>query len=40
MHKIVANFLKTFCEETFVDSALGEDKRFELFSNYCVIKSF
>lgn len=40
MHKIVANFLKTFCEETFVDSVLGEDKRFELFSNYCVIKSF
>lgn len=28
MYKIVANYLKTFCEETFVDLALGEDKRF------------
>lgn len=40
MHKIVANCLKTFCDETFVDPKLGEDKHFELFSNYCVIKSF
>lgn len=40
MHKIVANCLKTFCEETFVDSNLGEDKRFEFFANYCTIKSF
>lgn len=40
MHKIVANCLKTFCDEVFVDPKLGEDKRFELFSNYCVIKSF
>lgn len=40
MHKIISNYLKTFCEETFVDLSLGEDKRFELFSNYCVIKSF
>ncbi len=40
MHKIITSFLKTFCEETFVDAAMGDDKRFELFSNYCVIKSF
>jgi hypothetical protein len=40
MHRVIAGFLKTFCEETFVDAALEEDKRFELFSNYCMIKSF
>ncbi len=40
MHKIVANYLKTFCEEMLVDAAKDEGKRFELFSNYCVIKSF
>ena len=40
MHKIISNYLKTYCEEIFVDSSLSEDKRFELFSNYCVIKSF
>ena len=40
MHKIIANCLKTFCEETFVGAKLDDDKRFELFANYCVIKSF
>ena len=40
MHRVIAGFLKTFCEETFVDAAMEEDKRFELFSNYCMIKSF
>ena len=40
MHKIVANCMKTFCEEAFVAPSLEEDKQFELFANYCVIKSF
>lgn len=40
MHRIIANYLSTFCNESFVDANLDEDKRFELFSNYCVIKSF
>ena len=39
MHKIIANYLNTFSEEAFIEN-LDEDKRFELFSNYCIIKSF
>ena len=40
VHRIIANYLQTFCNESFVDSSLDESKRFEMFSNYCVIKSF
>lgn len=40
MHRIIEKYLSTFCNESFVDMSLDEDKRFELFSNYCVVKSF
>lgn len=40
MHRIISNYLNTFCSESFVDASLDDDKRFELFSNYCIIKSF
>ena len=39
MHRIIASYLNTFCEENFISPALEESKRFELFANYCVIKS-
>lgn len=40
VHRIISKYLQTFCTESLIDSRLSEDKRFELFSNYCVIKSF
>ena len=40
MHKMIASCLKTFCTENCVSEGTGEDKQFELFSNYCIIKSF
>ena len=40
MHKILSSYLRSFCEEFCIDPALTEDKQFDIFSNYCVIKSF
>lgn len=40
MHRIIAGYLKTFCEDNVICQSLPESKKFELFANYCVIRSF
>lgn len=40
MHKVVESYLKAFCKEMFVSAEIDKSKQFELFSNYCVVKSF
>lgn len=40
MHRIVQSYLKTFCEENEIVNSLSDEKKFEIFSNYCVIRSF
>ena len=40
MHRIIQSYLKTFVEENGISSSLSEEKQFEIFANYCVIRSF
>lgn len=40
MHRIIKSYMNTFIEENSVNHGLAEDKQFEMFANYCVIRSF
>lgn len=40
MHRIIESYMNTYCDETGIDRAFDESKKFEFFANYCVIRSF
>ena len=40
MHRIIKNYLNTFVDENSINPAVPEEKQFEIFANYCVIRSF
>lgn len=40
MHRIIQSYLKTFVEENAISPKITEDRQFEIFANYCVIRSF
>ena len=40
MHRIIQSYVKTFCEDNGISQQVKEDKQFEYFANYCIIRSF
>lgn len=40
MHRIIKSYMNTFIEENSVNPGLAEEKQFEMFANYCIIRSF
>ena len=40
MHRIIKSYLNTFIEENSINPSVPEEKQFEMFANYCTIRSF